>query len=144
MAPVSVHYRDLSNAQWEILNALIPEPTPRRDGRGRPWKDRRAVLNGILWVLRTGAPWADVPERYPSFQTCHRRFQQWVRSGVMTKIMTALALKLSAKGGIDVREAFIDASFAPAKKGVLRSGRQNAAKEPKSWRLRTAMVSPLA
>ena len=138
------HSRDLTDEQWKTLDPLIPKPRTRSDGRGRPWKSRRSVINGILWVLRTGAPWADLPDRYPSFQTCHRRFQQWVRSGVMTKIMTALALKLSAKGGIDVREAFIDASFAPAKKGVLRSGRQNAAKEPKSWRLRTAMVSPLA
>src|SRR3979411_3399489 len=79
----SRHHRDLTDAQWAILDTLIPEPTPRRDGRGRPWKDRRAVLNGILWVLRTGAPWADVPDRYPSYQTCHRRFQQWVRSGEM-------------------------------------------------------------
>jgi len=68
MATVSIHVRDLSNAQSEILNT-IPEPTPRRDRRGRPWKDRRAVLNGILWVLRTGAPWADVPDHYPSYQT---------------------------------------------------------------------------
>jgi transposase len=68
--------RDLTNAQWEILDSLIPQPTPRSDGRGRPWKDRRAVLNGILWILRSGAPWADVPDRYPSYQTCHRRFQQ--------------------------------------------------------------------
>jgi transposase len=72
--------RELSDAQWAILSDLIPEPTRRKDGRGRPWKDRRAVLNGILWVLRTGAPWADVPEGYPSYQTCHRRFQQWARS----------------------------------------------------------------
>jgi transposase len=57
--------RDLTNAQWEILDSLIPQPTPRSDGRGRPWKDRRAVLNGILWILRTSAPWADVP-RNPS------------------------------------------------------------------------------
>ena len=49
-----------------ILDCIIPEPSCRRDGRGRPWKDRRTVLNGILWVLRTGAPWADVPDRYPS------------------------------------------------------------------------------
>lgn len=77
-------------------------------------------MNGILWVLRTGAPWADLPDRYPSFQTCHRRFQQWVRWGVMTKIMTALALKLTAKGGIDVHEAYIDATFAAAKKGGAR------------------------
>ena len=54
-----------------ILDKLIPKPTSRRDGRGRPWKDRRSVLSGILWVLRTGAPWADVFDRYPSYQTCH-------------------------------------------------------------------------
>ena len=63
-------------------------------------------MNGVLWVLRTGAPWADLPDRYPSFQTCHRRFQQWVRSGVITRIMTALAHELSVPGAIDVREAF--------------------------------------
>ena len=72
----------------------------------------------ILWVLRTGAPWADLPEAYPSFQTCHRRFQQWVRSGVMKGILEALALDLKLRGAIEVREAFIDASFAPAKKGA--------------------------
>ena len=60
--------RDVTDAQWKILDELIPEPTTRSDGRGRPWKDRRSVLNGILWVLRTGAPWADVPDRYPSYQ----------------------------------------------------------------------------
>jgi transposase len=94
-------------------------------GRGRPWKSRRSVLNGVLWVLRTGAPWADLPDRYPSFQTCHRRFQQWVRSGVMTRIMTALARELNRRGTIDVREAFIDASFAPAKKGGTRSEKRS-------------------
>ena len=75
--------RDLSDRQWGALDELIPEPPRRKDGRGRPWKDRRAVLNGVLWVLHTGAPWADVPDCYPSYQTCHRRFQQWVRSGIM-------------------------------------------------------------
>ena len=61
--------RELTDLQWAILDALIPEPPCRKDGRGRPWKSRRSVLNGILWVLRTGAPWADLPERYPSYQT---------------------------------------------------------------------------
>ena len=110
--------RDLSDDQWEVLDRLIPEPKRRSDGRGRPWKSRRSVLNGILWVLRTGAPWADLPEVYASFQTCHRRFQQWVHSGVMKGILEALALDLKRSGSIDVREAFIDASFAPAKKGA--------------------------
>ena len=135
--------RDLTNVQWEVLDSLIPEPTPRRDGRGRPWKDRRAVLNGILWVLRTGAPWADVPDRYPSYQTCHRRFQQWVRSGVMKRVLQALALDLKARGALDVREAFIDGSFAPAKKGAQKSKKQSAAKEPRSWQWPIAMVFPL-
>jgi Putative transposase of IS4/5 family (DUF4096) len=70
--------RELTDLRWAILDSLIPEPPRRRDRRGRPWNSRRSVLNGILWVLRTGAPWADLPERYPSYQTCHRRFQQWI------------------------------------------------------------------
>ena len=128
------HTRDLTDEQWKTLDPLIPKPRRRRDRRGRPWKSRRSVLNGVLWVLRTGAPWADLPDRYPSFQTCHRRFQQWVRSGVMTRIMTALARKLSKRGAIDVREAFIDASFAPAKKGGARSEKRSVAREQRSWR----------
>jgi len=51
---------DLTNEQWLPLKDLIPEPKIREDGRGRPWKDARSVLNGILWVLRTGAPWKDL------------------------------------------------------------------------------------
>ena len=67
---------------------------------------------------RTGAPWADLPDRYPSFQTCHRRFQQWVRDGVMRRIMQVLAVRLQRGGDVDVREAYIDATFAAAKKGA--------------------------
>jgi hypothetical protein len=101
------------------------------------------VLNGILWVLRTGAPWADLPERYPSYQTCHRRFQQWVRSGIMRGVFEALAEDLQLRGRLDVREAFIDGSFAPAKKGDRRLGKPNVARERKSWPWQTAMNFPL-
>ena len=71
---------DLTDAQWALLEPLF-RPKRREDGRGRPWQDTRAVLNGVFWVLRTGAPWHDLPRRYPPYQTCHRRFQQWQRSG---------------------------------------------------------------
>ena len=131
---------DLTDAQWAILDPLVPEPTRRRDGRGRPWRPRREVLNGILWVLRTGAPWKDLPDRYPSYQTCHRRFQQWVRSGIMRGILEALALDLKARGKLDVRESFIDGTFASAKKGALKSGKPNGARGPRSWQWQTAMV----
>ena len=133
--------RDLTDAQWETLDKLIPEPPPRKDRRGRPWKNRRAVLNGILWVLRTGAPWADVPDRYPSYQTCHRRFQQWVRSGMMRGVLEALAIELTVRGSLDVKEAFIDGSFAPAKKGDRKSEKPSVARERRSSRLQTATGS---
>ena len=135
--------RELTDLQWAILDALIPEPSRRKDGRGRPWKDRRIVLNGILWVLRTGAPWCDLPERYPSYQTCHRRFQQWVRSGIMRGVLEALAEDLRIQGRLDVREAFIDGSFAPAKKGDRRLAKQNVARERRSWLWWTAMAPRL-
>ena len=70
----ATHSRDLTDEQWDLIGRFLPEPVRRADGRGRPWRENRAVLNGILWVLRTGAPWADLPDRYPSYQTCHRRF----------------------------------------------------------------------
>lgn len=119
--------RELTDRQWAILDPLILEPARRYDVRGRPWKNRRSVLNGILWVLRTGAPWADLPECDPSYQTCHRRFQQWVRSGIMRGVLEALAEDLRIRGRLDVREAFIDGSFAPAKKGDRRSAKRNVA-----------------
>jgi transposase len=137
----SEYSRDLTDSQWAVLNPLIPEPCRRKDGRGCPWKSRRAVLNAILWVLRTGAPWADLPDRYPPYRTCHRRFQQWVRSGILRGVLDALAEDLDARGQLDVREAFIDGSFASAKKGGLRSEKRSAAKGQRLWQWQTDQVS---
>ena len=115
---------DLTDDQWHIIESIVP-PEPRRsDGRGRPWKEARAVLNGILWILRTGAPWHDMPERYPPYQTCHRRFQKFVKDGTLNTILQALAEDLRDRGKIDLTECFIDGTFVPAKKGVLTSGNQ--------------------
>jgi transposase len=136
---------DLTEAQWQVLKPLLT-PKRRPDGRGRPWRDTRAVLNGILWILRTGAPWHDLPDRYPPYQTCHRRFQQWQRDGTLTRLLHALAEDLRARGKLDLSETFIDASFSSAKKGALLSARLVAEKAAKSWRSQTAMVflSPAA
>jgi len=136
---------DITNEQWQRIAAFIPEPKARPGQSGRPPQDPRAVFNGILWILRTGAPWKDLPERYPPRSTCHRRFQQWIRLGVFDKILTALAEDLRDRGGIDLSEGFIDGTFAPAKKGALAWARPNAAKAPKSWALQTLKVflSPL-
>ena len=130
---------DLSDAQWAILKPLF-QPKRRPDGRGRPWKDARAVLNGVFWILRTGAPWHDLPPRYPPYQTCHRRFQQWRRDGLLTDVLTRLAEDLRDRGKLDLSETFIDATFSSAKKGALLSARLAEEKAVKSWRSSTAMV----
>ena len=129
---------DITDAQWAILKPWLQLPQDRV--RGRPWRDARAVLNAVLWVLRTGAPWHDLPARYPSYQTCHRRFQQWRREGTLTGVLTRLAEDLRDRGKIDLSETFIDASFSSAKKGALLSARLAEEKAVKSWRSSTAMV----
>ena len=136
---------DLTDEQWFILKPLIPEPRRRPDGKGRPWRDCREVMNGILWILRTGAPWHDMPDRYPPYQTCHRRFQQWVRSGVFEHVLQALATDLHERGGIDLSECYIDGTFIVAKKGGTRLERPSGAKVRSSWQYQTvlAFLSPL-
>ena len=131
---------DLTEEQWDFVAPLIPKPRRRPDGRGRPWRDPRDVLDGVLWVLRTGAPWKDLPPRYPPHQTCHRRFQQWCRDGTLEQVLHALARHLYQRGRIDITEAFIDGTFAGAKKGGLPSGKPRKARAPRSWPLQTALV----
>jgi transposase len=112
---------ELTNEQWARIEPTIVSLTPIKDPRGRkPW-DTREVINGILWILRTDAPWKDLPQRYPQYQTCHRWFQQWVRDGIFERIAQELVDDLHELGQIDIRETFIDGCFAPAKKGVFLS-----------------------
>jgi transposase len=132
---------DLTDEQWEVLAPLIPEPPRRTDGRGRPWRDPRDVLNGILWVfLRTGVPWHDLPERYPPYQTCHRRFQRWTEEGVLEEVLQALAEDLRERGGLDLSECFVDGTFVGAKKGEDRLERPSGARVRSSWRWQTALA----
>jgi transposase len=131
---------DLTDEQWAVLQSIIPTPPRRPDGRGRPWRDAREVLNGILWILRTGAQWKDLPERYPPYQTCHRRFQYWVRSGVFERTLQALATDLQARGQLDLSECFIDGTFVVAKKGGAGWERPSGGRVRRSWQWQTALV----
>ena len=131
---------DLTDQQWNIVEPILPPDLVREDGRGRPWSDRRKVLEGVLWILRTGAPWKDLPPRYGPYQTAHRRFQHWVRSGVMEKRLLTLAGHLQEAGGLNLKECFVDGTFVPAKKGGVASARPSEARAPRSWVLQTVMV----
>ena len=132
---------DLTDEQWKIIETILPPDRVRADRRGRPWSDRRKILNGALWILRTGAPWQDLPPRYGPYQTGHRRFQNWVRSGVIEQVLLTLAQHLKEAGGLDLQECFVDGTFVPAKKGGAWSEKPSAARGPRSWALRTATAS---
>jgi transposase len=122
---------ELTDEQWLIVEPVL-RGARRADNRGRPWHDTRAVLNGVLWVLGTGAQWRELPEKYPPFQTCHRRFQQWIRSGKLEEALRLLARRLHEQGKLNLEEAFVDATFASAKKGALPSAPRVAARAPRS------------
>lgn len=132
----------LTQAQWGAVKRYIPDSEQERPGEqgGRPWRDPRDVLNAILWVLRTGAPWADLPRRYPPYQTCHRRFQSWVKAGVLTRVLAGLRADLKQRGGVEDVEGYIDGTYVPAKKGGLASANAALGRPRNSWRLQTAMV----
>lgn len=107
----------LSDAQWLLIADLFPDP-PIGPRGGRPWRSSRECLEGVLWVLITGARWKDLPERYPSPATCWRRHRDWTRSGIFRAAWDRLLSKLLQRRGIDWEEAIGDGSFARAKKGV--------------------------
>jgi transposase len=131
---------DCTDAQWEAVGKLLTTIKVKNDPRGRPPQDIRAVFNGILWVCRTGAPWQDLPRRYPPYQTCHRYFQNWCQLGAWDKVLWELALDLKRRGKIDISECFIDGTFSSAKKGGVISARLSEVRASRSWSSQTLMV----
>ncbi len=83
-------YREITDAQWNQIAPLLPEHQPRKDPRGRPFSSTREVLNGVLWVLYNRTTWAALPQDFPSYKTCHRRFKKWHDEGVLETIVQQL------------------------------------------------------
>jgi transposase len=83
-------HRDITDEEWQRVAPLLPELRPRSELRGRPLANTRSVLNGVLWVMYSGATWSAMPRKYPSYQTCHRRFKAWYESGVLKRVTEQL------------------------------------------------------
>ena len=94
---------DLSDEEWVVIEPLLPKP-----GRGPRRKDDRRILNGIFYILRTGAPWRDLPARYGPRTTVYNRYARWGQRGVWKGIFDALAKEC------DDALVFIDASIVKA------------------------------
>jgi transposase len=128
----------LTDQQWKQIEGLFPEPKRRRDGRGRPWASNRSCLEGILWVLRVGARWRDLPAKFPDGSTCWRRLRRWEEEGVWLRAWQALLARLDDHKLLDWEEAFLDATFVMAKKGARQWARPVAGKVRSAWWWSTA------
>ena len=82
--------------RWRALIELLVPPSRARTGR--PPRDRRTLLNGIFWILHTGAPWRDLPERFGPWQTVYHHFAKWRREGIFAEIIEALQITLDQRG----------------------------------------------
>lgn len=111
--------RVLTDEHWWRIAPNLPVHAPSLKG-GRPRADDRECLEGILWLLRTGARWQDIPVDLPSGSTCWRRLQEWAGEGILQEIQAVLIEELGELGKLDLEELLADATFIRAKKGVTR------------------------
>ena len=121
--------RFCSDELWEQIRWQLPKPSRM----GRPRAEDREVFEGILWILKTGARWKDLPEAYPDPSTCWRRLRRWEEEGVWERIWRTFVEELSQEQALDWSQSFADGSFAPAKKGALESDLPNAARARSGW-----------
>jgi transposase len=112
---------ELIAEQWELVEPIL-RPARRKDNRGRPWHDTQAVLHGVFWVLGTGAHWSELPAKYPPYQTCHRRFQQWVREGKLELLCMRWRSSCMPEGNCNWRSL----SSSPLLRGQKRGPRGRA------------------
>src|SRR5262245_17341363 len=129
--PSTVVEADLMDRLWERVGPLLP-PAKAMPKGGRPRAEDRACLAGIVYVLRNGVRWRDVPGEFPSGPTCWRRHMEWTAEGVWESVWAVVLEELAADGGVDTDELFADGTFTPAQKGGTRSEKPRSARGSRS------------
>ena len=110
---------ELTDTAWAQLAPLLPG-NRQRGGR---WRDHRTVINGILWKLRTGAPWRDLPERYGPWQTCYDRFVRWREDGTWDRLLAHAQTKSDAVGNWGGASAWTAPACVPTSTPPARASR---------------------
>lgn len=113
---------ELTDQQWDLLKGLFP-----RQRRGGRWNDHRTMLNGMLWILRSGAPWRDLPERYGNFKSVNHRFNRWRRDGTFDRVLKALQIRLDKHGKIDWDLWLVDGTSIRASRSAAGARKKSAA-----------------
>src|SRR5262249_29514793 len=108
---------ELNDDDWQHIAPLFPRPKSGPGLSGRPAAPTRDLFDAILWLLRSGAPWKDMPSEYPAYQTCHRWFQRWQQDGTFRRITRTLRRRLRDRGSTDDDEGYVDGSYISARKG---------------------------
>ena len=117
---------ELTNSQWERLQPLLPPQQPKT---GRPAHDHRTIINGLLWMLRTGAPWRDLPERYGPWRTVASRFYRWQQAGIWSQLLAAVQAQADAHGQLHWDVHCIDGTMIRAHQHA--AGAQKGPQSPK-------------
>ena len=122
----------LTDEQWKMIADLFPAPKPT----GRPPRDRRSVMDGVLWSLRTGSPWRDLPEEFGSWQTVWRLFDQWNHDGTLQAILDRL------RGQVKIDEELwcIDGTIVRAAKCAAGGGKKTIRTSRKTMRSGVAVA----
>ena len=119
---------ELTDAQWATLEPLLP---PEKARTGRPGKNHRQIINGVLWIDRTGAPWRDLPSRYGSWHTVSSRFYRWRKAGIWSRILAALQAKADNEGRLDWELHFVDGTVVRAHQHA--AGAKKGGQKTKPW-----------
>jgi transposase len=108
---------DLSETEWRLLKGFLPA---ERGRKSRPAFDNRVIVNGILWRIRTGAPWRDVPEKYGKWMTVYQRFRRWSEAGIWEAVATTLTQTMAdnSRHSLDSTTVRGHVSAAGAKGGL--------------------------
>ena len=123
--------RELSDQQWEAIADLVPNGISGSRRGGRPPVDRRRVVNGIVWMLRTGAPWRDLPAEYGRWQTVWRLFDQWNDCGVLDQILQSLQAACIKSGQVDQDLWCIDGTVVRAARCSSGGGKKGTQTSPR-------------